>query len=505
MNDTEKRYIGLDLGASSGRVIVGILENKKIKLEVIYRFPNGGIQVFDSLYWDTLRIFNEIKNGLKNCVEKYGSLFDGIGIDTWGVDFVLLDENDELVGLNYHYRDKRTNGIYEEMFKIVPKEEIFNQTGIQFMQINSLPHLYSMVHNKSPQLLITKTFLMVADYFNFLLSGKKSSEYTITSTSQLYNPIKKNWAFDLIKKLNFNPDWFPKIVNPGTILANIHKSIANQTGINENTPIIVNLCHDTAAAVAAVPLEEDIESWVYLSSGTWSLMGLELNQPVINKKVLEYNLTNEGGAFGTIRFLKNITGLWLIQECKRLWEDQKKSLVSYSEIEKLALKSEPFNGFIFPDHAIFLNPDNMIQAIQRYCKQTEQEIPTEIGEISRLIFEGLVFRYRQILDQLQEFSEKEIEKIYIIGGGSQNDLLCQFTANITNLPIDAGPPEATTIGNILMQAIATGEIDTLQELRGIVRNSFKIKSFKPKNTSEWENSYKKYLKYFKTQKNSSFI
>ena len=504
MNDSEKRYIGLDLGASSGKVIVGLLKNYKLKLKEIYRFPNGGIQIFNSLYWDTLRLFEELKNGLKKCVDKFGTQFDGIGIDTWGVDFVLLDKNDELTGLSYHYRDKRTDGMIDEMFKIIPKEEIFNNTGIQFLQINSSTQLFSMVKNISPQLSITETFLMVADYFNFLLSGKRRSEYTIASTSQLYNPVKKEWAFDLIKKFGLNPKWFPEITNPGTILGNIHDTVANQTGINNNTPFIATLCHDTASAIAAVPLEEDIESWVYLSSGTWSLMGLELNQPVINKKVLEYNLTNEGGAFGTIRFLKNITGLWLIQECKRLWEDQKKSEVSYSEIEKLALKSEPFKGFIFPNHSIFLNPENIIQAIQRYCKQTEQEIPSEIGEISRLIFEGLAFRYRQILDQLQEFSEKEIEKIYIIGGGSQNDLLCQFTANITNLPVDAGPPEATTIGNILMQAIATGEIDTLQELRRIVRNSFKIKSFKPKNTSEWENSYKIYLKYFKTQKSSSF-
>lgn len=500
MTEPMKKYIGIDLGASSGRAIVGILESKLLKLDEVYRFSNGGIQLFDSLYWDTLRLFEEIKNGLKMCVEKYGPNFDGIGIDSWGVDFVLLDCNNELVGLNHHYRDKRTDGMVDEMFKVVRKEEIFNQTGIQFMPINSSTQLFSMVKSKSPQLTVTKKFLMIADYFNFLLSGKISSEYTLATTSQLYNPIKNEWAFDLIKKLGFNPKWFPNIINPGTILGKIYNSITNKTGLDENTPVIATLCHDTAAAIAVVPLEEDVKNWAYISSGTWSLMGLELSQPIINQKALKYNFTNEGGVFGTIRFLKNIIGLWLIQECKRIWEEQNRIKISYDEIDKLAQRAKPHTSFIFPDNEMFLNPKNMIKTIQNYCKGTDQDVPTGIGSISRIIFEGLAFRYRQILDQLQEFSDKKIEKIYIIGGGSQNELLCQFTSNITNLPVDAGPSEATTIGNILMQAIATGEIESLQQLRHIVRNSFKIKSFNPKNNSEWEKAHKLYLKYQEMQK-----
>lgn len=487
-----KKYLGFDLGASSGRAIAGLLEGETLKLEEIYRFPNFGVRVFDSLYWDSLRLFEEIKKGLKSYVEKHGSRLDGVGIDSWGVDFVLLDENDEPVGPSYHYRDKRTNDIFNDMFKVVPREEIFNQTGIQFMQFNSAPQLFSMIRDKSPQLSITKTFLLIADYFNFLLSGKKCSEYSLATTSQLYDPVKKSWAKDLIRKLGLNPEWFPKIVNSGTILDNLHPSIANQTGLDLETPVIASLCHDTGAAIAAVPVEEGIGGWAYISSGTWSLMGLELKQPIINKKALEYNLTNEGGAFGTIRFLKNIAGLWLVQECKKIWEEENKSKLTYQEIMKSAEEAEPFQIFINPDHISFLNPDNMVKAIQNYCKESGQPVPTKIGEISRMIFEGLAFRYRQIFNQFKEFSKNPINKMYIVGGGSQNDLLSQFTSNVINLPVDSGPAEATTIGNILMQAIATKEIDSLQDLRRIVRKSFEIKSFKPKNASEWNSTYEKF-------------
>jgi len=501
MKKSRKKFLGFDLGASSGKVFLGTLEVGKLKLDEIYSFPNSGIQVFDSLYWDTLGIFEEIKKGMKIFVEKHGPELDGIGLDTWGVSFVLLDDNDEPVGLARHYRDKRADGMLKEMLKVVPKEEIYNQTGIQLMQINTSTHLFSMVKNKSPQLSFAKTLLMMADYFNFLLSGEKCSEYSIATTSQLLDPIKKKWAYDLIKKLGFNLGWFQKVVDPGTILGNIHPMVLNQTGLNKNTPLIAPICHDTAAAVAATPVEEGIREWVYISSGTWSLMGLELKHPIINEKALEYNLTNEGGAFGTIRFLKNITGLWLIQECKRLWDEQRESQISYDEILKLAEKAEPFTSFIFPDNNAFLNPHNMIHAIQNYCKETKQDIPMEIDVISRIIFEGLAFRYRQILDKLQDISNKKIEKIYIVGGGSQNRLLCQFTANVTNLPVDSGPTEATAIGNILMQAAATKEINSLQELRKVVRNSFQIKSFTPRNLSEWEDAYKTYLKYYDAQKN----
>jgi rhamnulokinase len=502
MKDTKKKFLGIDLGASSGRVFLGTLEANKLKLEQVYSFSNGGIQVFDSLYWDTLRIFDEIKNGIKAFVEKYGPELNGIGLDTWGVGFVLLDRRDEPVGFTHHYRDKRADGMLEEMLSVVLKEEIFYQTGIQFSQINTSTHLFSLIRNKSPELVITKTLLMTADYFNFLLSGAKYSEYSLATTSQLYNPIKKDWAYNLIEKLGFDPNWFQKVVDPGTILGKIHDTAANQTGLDKQTPVIAPLCHDTAAAVAAVPVEEGIEDWAYISSGTWSLMGLELKQPIINEKALEYNLTNEGGAFGTICFLKIITGLWLMQECKKLWDSQGASELSYPEVMRLAEKADPFISFICPDNALFLNSDNMIQTIQAYCKRTNQEIPNDIGAISRIIFEGLAFRYRQILDQIQDITDRRIEKIYIVGGGSKNSLLNQFTANITNLPVDSGPTEASAIGNILMQAVATKEIDSLRELRKIVRDSFEIRQFKSRDVSEWNDAYETYLNYYDLQRNT---
>lgn len=491
-----RKYLGVDLGASAGRAIVGILEGNILKLDEIYRFSNGGIRAFNSLYWDTLRLYQEILTSIKNYAKKYGDDVDGIGIDTWGVDFVLLDSFNEPVGFNHHYRDKRTDGMLEEMFKVVPKEEIFNQTGIQFMPLNSSTQLFSMVYNKSPQLSITKTFLMMPDFFNFLLSGVKCSEYSIATTSQLFNPINKDWAYNLIKKLKLKPEWFCKIVKPGTMLGKIQENVAEEVGLNKNIEIIAPACHDTGSAVASVPVDMnkyDRGEWAYLSSGTWSLLGVELEKPLINKIVQKYNFTNEGGVDGTIRFLKNITGLWLIQECKRAWDDESLNL-SWDDIMQQVEDAPPFKSFINPDDPIFLNPHNIIDAIKNYCKSHAQQPPETIGEISRTIFESLAFRYKQVIEYLEDITKNKIKILHIIGGGSQNSLLNQFASNALNLPIEAGPGEATVIGNILVQAMATNQIDSLQQLRNVVRNSFLISKYTPRNTSDWQTGYKVYLK-----------
>ena len=491
-----KQFLAFDIGASSGRAIVGLLDKKKLILDEIYRFPNGAIKKNDSLIWDISAIYSELIKGLEVYKEKYGKLIDGIGIDTWGVDFVLLDKNHELIDACYHYRDTRTQGMLEKMFKCVSKKEIFENTGIQFMELNTSTQLFSLIHNNSQHLKESETLLMVPDYLNYLLCGKKSTEYSIATTTQLFNPKTSDWSQELIEKLDLNYKLFQKIIPSGTILGNLHKEIRQDLGLN-NVKVIAPACHDTGSAIAAVPVDMKKYKrgeWAYLSSGTWSLLGVELVEPIINEKSLEYNFTNEGGVETTIRFLKNVTGLWIIQECKNEWEKQGMSY-SWDEIITSARDSTPFQSFINPDDSKFYNPSSMIKAIQSYCNSSNQITPKTYGEISRTIFESLAFRYKQIIEFIENITNIRIKILHIIGGGSSNQLLNQFTSNSLNIPIKAGPMEATAIGNILIQAKATGLIHSLDELRDIVIKSFPIKSFYPEDVEVWVSGYENFLKY----------
>jgi len=490
------KILAIDLGASSGRAILGILsKNKRLSLEEIYRFPNEGKQVNNELLWDVLYLFNEIKKALTTYVKKYGSDLNSIGVDTWGVNFILLDKNNRFLSPMYHYRDKRTVGMLEEMFKTVPKEEIFKQTGIQFLELNSSTQLFSMVYNKSPRLPMTKTIIMFPDYINYLLSGVIACEFSDATTTQLYNPVKKEWAYDLIKRLGLNPEWFIKVILGGTILGPIKKDVADEVGLSPDTKIIAPLTHDTGSAYASVPVDMNKYfegEFGILSSGTWSVLGVELKEPLINDKALKYNYSNEGGFNGTVRFLKNITGMWLIQECKKIWDKDNMKL----NWDKIAIKAEnadEFQSFINPDDHSFLAPSNMIHAIQQFCRITDQKIPKTIGEVSRTIFESITFKYKQAVENLEDSIEKKLKVLYIIGGGSQHNLLNQFTANVLNIPVKAGPSEATIIGNMLVQALALGVVEDLIELREIVRNSFDIKTFLPKHHEKWKDAYSTYL------------
>ncbi len=490
------KFLAFDIGASSGRVITGLLNDGNLELNEIYRFLNSGIKIDKSLCWDTPKLFSEILQGLKVYVTKYGGDVDGIGIDTWGVDFILLDKNNELTGPCYHYRDFRTEGMENEMLKIIPREEFYSKTGIQFMEINSAVQLYSMVHANSSQLSIADTFLMVPDYLNFLLCGKKANEYSIATTSQLFNPKKKDWAFSIINKLGLDQKWFKKVIPTGTVLGTLKDDIATNVGLDISTNIIAPACHDTGSAVAAIPVDMDKYSrgeWAYLSSGTWSLLGVELNEPIINKNALEYNFTNEGGLDNSIRFLKNVTGMWLLQECKRIWATAGINL-SWEEIVSKALGAKPFQYFIDPNDPIFLNPDNMVKTIQKYCQDHNQNIPKTIAEISRAVFESLAFKYKQVMEKLEELVGIKVKILHVIGGGASNRLLNQFTANSLNIPIKAGPIEATAIGNILIQAYALGQLRNVKELRKIVSDSFTIDTYYPENEFAWEVNYEKYIK-----------
>ncbi|NVM52718.1 MAG: rhamnulokinase [Candidatus Helarchaeota archaeon] len=486
---TAQNYLAFDFGAQSARAIHGKLDAGKLEISEEYRFVTGGIKIGDTLRWDILRFFDEIKTACK----KFGSENDqellGIGIDSWGVDFVLLDEKGELVSNPYHYRDKRTNNIYEDAFKIVPKQEIYQRTGIQFMQINSLFQLFSMVRDGDPDLKMARTFLHIADFFHYLLTKRVACEYTLATTSQLYDLEEQNWSFDLIKKLGLNPDIFPEIIPHSTVVGPLLPKIASEVGVRDAL-VIAPATHDTGAAIAAVPATH--KDFIYISSGTWSLMGAELSNPLVSKESLENNFTNEGGIFETIRLLKNISGLWILSECKKLWDSGAKRC-TFDQLNQEASQVKSFRSFIDPDNPLFHNPENMIEAIKQFCQSTNQSIPNTRGEVVRCILESLAMKYKYVYKMLEELLEKSFKTLHIIGGGSQNRMLSQFTANSTGLEVKAGPIEATAIGNILTQAVSQNKKMNLFELRKIVINSFNIQTLSPQDTSDWDEGYQKFI------------
>jgi len=472
-----QKFIAIDIGAESGRVIVG----DGLGIEIIHRFSNNLVRVRDSIFWDIFGIFNEIKKGLKIVFKKYSSQIASIGIDTWGVDYVLLDDEGDILGSPYHYRDKRTDNIMKEVFNIIPKEEIFAETGIQFMQLNTIYQLYSFVKNKPQIFKNAKYFLTIPDLLNYWLTGIIKNEYSIATTTQLYNPIKKDWSVKILSKLGIERNIFSEIIMPGTKIGELLPGIAQEIGANLEVVVVAPACHDTGSAVAAVPVEDN-ENYFYISSGTWSLLGIETPEPIINEMSFKYNFTNEGSADGGFRFLKNITGFWIIQECKKFWDENIKSY-SYDELTEIALKYGRTNFRIDPDDLRFLKPglidDNMPDRIKNYCRETGQKIPETPAEITRGIIESLADKYTNTIRLIEKITGRNSKEIYIIGGGSRNGLLCQLVANTTGLPVYAGPVEATAIGNLMIQAKAMGQIKSIIEGRKIIRKSFNIKKYLP--------------------------
>ena len=481
-------FLAIDLGAESGRAILGRI-GEQLTLEEIHRFSNGPVRVGDHIYWDVLRLWTEIKNGLRIAAESERGSLAGLGLDTWGVDYSLLDASDQLIGNPFHYRDARTDGIVEVAFQIAPREEIYHQTGIQFMQINTLFQLLAMRQANDPALQIARAFLMIPDLFNFWLTGRKANEFTISTTTQCYNPREKRWASELLTALDIPEQIFQQIIQPGAVLENLLASVAEEAS-SERIPVIAVGSHDTASAVAAVPAEGS--DFIYISSGTWSLMGIESEQPIINGNSLKYNLTNEGGVCNTIRFLKNIMGMWLLQESRRQWAKTRQSY-TYDELTDLAEGAPARKSFIFVDDHRFLAPGNMVERIQMFCRETDQPVPQTHAEVVRCILESLALEYRWETEKLRELSGKTLPVIHIIGGGSRNRLLNQCTADATGCDVIAGPVEATAIGNILLQAIALGHISSLEEGRALVRRSFDVTSFQPQDRSGWEEAYTRYL------------
>ena len=486
-----KRYIlGFDLGASSGRAILGTLANNKLELTEIHRFSNQMQLINGHYFWNIFSLFGELKTGLKKCIREFGIQPESIGIDTWGVDFVNLNKEGLILSLPFAYRDSRTNTSMEDLFRIVPEKEVYASTGIQFMQFNSLFQLFSMVKDQSSLLEITDSILFMPDALNYLFSGVKKSEFTIASTSQMIIPGTCQWNLGLLEKAGIPVHILNEIILPGTILGPIQEEIIKETG-SKSIPVIAVASHDTGSAIAAVPCTE--KNFVYLSSGTWSIMGIESLHPFISEQTQQLNFTNEGGVEGTTRFLKNIMGMWLIQEVQRIWEEEGFKY-TWTEMVELARNSEPFKFLINPDDSMFLNPRSMVQAIRDFCYQTAQGTPQNHSETIRCIYDSLALKYRFTLEQIQEVCDQTVETIHIIGGGANNYFLNQLTADATGMRVIAGPTEATAIGNILVQAKTLGYVGSLDEIRQIVANSFDLVHFTPSKELDWEEAYDKYLR-----------
>jgi rhamnulokinase len=494
-----RNFLAFDLGAESGRAVLGTLEEGKLTLAEKHRFLNPMGRMNGHLFWNLLSQWEELKTGLrKAAVEQHGDhktpvALHGIGVDTWGVDFGLVSQAGEVLGNPFNYRDTRTDGMFEVAFARVPKTEIFEATGIQFMEINSLYQLLAMKEQGSEMLNCADTLLFVPDLFNYLFTGQRKCEFSIASTSQMYDPRKKTWATGMLEKLGLPTRIMPEVVPSGTVIGPLRADIAAECGV-ERVLVIAPACHDTASAVAAVPAEGN--DWCYISSGTWSLMGVELPDPIINEKSLRYNYTNEGGVGGTIRFLKNIMGLWLVQECRRQWQREGYDH-GYSELTQMAERSKLLGTIIDPDHKPFLTPGEMPRKIEEFCKQTAQRPPNTRGEFVRACLDSLALTYRRTLEGLEDVLGRRVSVIHIVGGGCQNELLNQMTADACNRVVLAGPIEATAIGNILVQAMATGDIKTLSDARGVVRNSFEVKRYEPRQTKIWDEAYVRYRKMLK--------
>ncbi|MBN1819542.1 MAG: rhamnulokinase [Prolixibacteraceae bacterium] len=482
--------LAIDLGASSGRAILGILTENKLELKEIHRFENRMQQINGSYYWDIFRLFNEIKIGFKKCISEYKIQPDSIGIDTWGVDYSLINKEGQIIGLPYAYRDHRTNGIMEEFFKLMPSDEVYRLSGLQFMQFNTLFQLYSSVREKQSQMKIAKSLLFMPDTLNYLFTGIKRNEYTIASTSQLLKPGQDKWEKKLFKVAGIPKKLVNDIIQPGNVLGKITNEISLELN-SKQIPVVAVASHDTASAVVSVPAEDN--DWVFISSGTWSIMGIECKNPIVNTDSLTMNFTNEGGVDGTTRFLKNIMGMWLIQECKRIWDQERKH--EWSEIVEMSKIDNPFKSLIDPDNHSFLNPENMPEAIKEYCRRTNQPVPESKGEIARCIYVSLVLKYKYTFDQLERVSEKKINRIHIIGGGAHNREMNQMTANAIMVPVYAGPTEATSIGNIMCQACGLGLVGSLKEIRKIVKKSFKVVEYQPHNRNIWEEPYDRFLEH----------
>jgi rhamnulokinase len=479
------RLLAFDFGAESGRAVVGTLQDGHIALEELHRFPTEGIVMLGTRQWDVTRIYDEMLTALSQYVERYGPKLDGIGCDTWGVDFGLIANDGSLLGNPVHYRDSRTDGMIEEACKIVSREEIYRMTGIAFHPFNTLYQLLALTRSKASVLNAAESLLLMGDLFAYLLCGVKSCDYTNASTTQLLDPFQKTWSEELLDKMQLPKHLLLEPASPGTVLGPILPDVAEMTGLDPSTPVIAPGTHDTASAVAAVPVTEPGDDWVYLSSGTWSLFGAELDAPHVTRTALEDGFTNEGGVGNKIRFLKNIIGLWLIQECRRKWNregDQR----GYAELTEEAAESPAFKSVIDADDPSLFAPEDMTEAISALCRKTGQPVPETKGAMVRCALESLALQYRRTLRGLDRELDRTTKRLHIIGGGTQNKVLNQMAADACGIPVYTGPVEATGLGNIAVQAMALGAFSSLDEARQSIASSIELEKYEPQNTEAWE-------------------
>lgn len=483
-----KRVLAFDFGASSGRAIIGCFDGDKITLEEVHRFSNDPVSVGGTVYWDVLRLFYEIKQGIIKA--KIAGGFDSIGIDTWGVDFGLIDSEGKLMENPVHYRDARTVGLVDEAFKTMPKEQLYGITGIQFMELNTLFQLISLKKYRPWMLERADKMLFMPDLFGYMLTGKMCAEYSIASTSQLIDLDKKTWSKEILDAFGIKESVFAPLVQPGTVLGELSKEVCEECGVDP-VPVISVCGHDTQSAITSVPCEDG--DFAFLSSGTWSLFGTELDKPIVNETSMNINITNEGGFDGSTGFLKNIIGLWLIQESRRQWKREGKEY-SYADLEKLALAAEPFKCFIDPDAPEFVPHGNIPERVREFCRKTGQYVPETVGEIMRCIYESLAMKYRLTFEKLRECTERDYPVIHVIGGGTKDGLLCQMTANSCDRTVKAGPIEATVMGNVAVQLMSDGSVKNIGQARKIVADSSELKTFEPKDTDKWAGAYEDFLK-----------
>jgi rhamnulokinase len=479
-----RKLLAIDLGAESGRGVLGLFDGQRLGLEVVHRFPNGPVLTLDTLHWDVLRLHGDILATLRLCAGKFGGI-DSAGVDTWGVDFALLGRGGTLLGNPRHYRDPHTEGVMDRAFRAVPRADLYRRTGLQFLRFNTLFQLIALKDAGSPLLDAAETLLFIPDLFHYFLTGLKVNEFTDASTSQMLDPHTRTWAYDLVGQFGLPAKILGTIVPPATVLGPLRTSVATDTGLAP-VPVVAPATHDTGSAVAAVPARG--ESWAYISSGTWSLMGAELPQPLVTDAALAANFTNEGGVAGTTRLLKNIMGLWLVQECRRAWEKAGHAY-SYDELVKLAEAAPPFASLVDPDAPAFLLPPNMPAALADFCRATGQPAPAEPGAAVRCCLESLALKYRWVLEKLEGLVGKRLDVIHVVGGGSQNALLCQWTADACGRPVLAGPAEATALGNVLVQALGLGLLGSLADGREVVRRSVAVTTYEPRDAARWGEQY----------------
>ncbi|MFQ3577640.1 MAG: rhamnulokinase family protein [Verrucomicrobiia bacterium] len=485
----KSQYLACDLGAESGRVILGTLENGCLALEEIHRFPNGPVRVLGSLRWNVLGMYAQLKEGLALGAAKATAL-RSLSVDSWGVDYVYIRHDQPHLSVPFHYRDARTDTAFLEATKRVPRKDIFENTGIQFMPLNTLYQLYDDLERQPEVIKLATRFLCIGDYLNYLFSGRDVMERSLASTTQLFDPRLGEWSKKLIKSFGFREQIFPDLVDAGSVTGPVLPDVAVECGLPLDVAVAAVPSHDTACAVAAVPAEG--EDWAYLSSGTWSLLGLELERPIITPESFEANFTNEVGLNRSIRFLKNIAGLWILQECRRTWASRGEKF-EYAELVSAAEGAEAFRSLIDPQDPAFLKPGEMPSRVAAYCEKTGQPVPTAHGEIVRCILESLALVYSLALEQAMRLSGRSVKKLHVVGGGSRNHLLNQFTASACGITVLAGPEEATAAGNVLVQALACGELKSSKELRQVVGRSFEVKIYNPVDIELWQEARNRFV------------